>query len=196
MAVLNVLRRWRCNLLSCSLNTFRKSRCRNPSISNHVYGCWNSRWIVAGMGITGATIGVTAFTNQNRSILDQLSFAFEQYHTSAKDKPFGIKRKDNMPLNRDEERENWQVFVESALEGFAIKWVYGEQGIGKSCILKEIGWNLQQKWEKEGKKLRLFYVNLEGDPRDNETIIRDLTNEMDKTIENGIKPCVIFGMQL
>ena len=102
-----------------------------------------------------------------------------------------------MPFQREEEKRKWQLYVENAFEGITIKWIYGEQRIGKSTILRAVTWDLQQRWKRDNKQnIQLFYVDLEDERTDVPYVVRQLEAALEENAMKGIKSCVIVGVFL
>lgn len=101
-----------------------------------------------------------------------------------------------MAFARNEEKEKWQTFVENAFSKYSIKWIYGDESIGKSTILRAVVWDLQQKWKKTDResKQQLFYVDLENQINPVPEIVESLSIALDENAAKGIKSCVVFGM--
>lgn len=98
-----------------------------------------------------------------------------------------------MTLERKTEKKNWETFINEVFEGVWFWWVFGNQSIGKSTIVKNIIHELQQKQKPDDKK-QYLYLNLEKENDDSQFLVAQLRKTLVENANKGIKSCVVLGM--
>ena len=143
--------------------------------------------------IAASAVGSTTVAFYGKTIKH---LPFQIFPKHERDELFRIQTAPEMTFARDKQKKLWKKFIKRSLSDPTIWWLYGDENIGKSTMLQNVVYELQQ--ESQETKLKYIYLNLSKqsnhnhDHEDSAHMCEQLRKLLKENASQGFKCCVVL----